>query len=183
VSVTWEAFFVDEARLRSLYASNDESLIARVEATRHFRFLVDLGAGELARNLEYAKKVAPRPYEPLERVSLDPPRALRDIVLGRPLRPMGVEFYDTILRCICDVIGTRVDIDDPSTVYELAVESERHTVHPYLPVPAVRRPTVAAFSIFSPAACAQLLEVVDDDEWVSALEQRDDTDSMLVFGA
>jgi len=205
VSTTWEAFFVDEARLRTVYGSHDEPLIQRVEATRHWQFLVDLSADELARNLEYAKKVAPRPYEPLQRVDLDPGAALRDVVLGRELRSMGVEFYDTVLWCICEVIGTSVEVEHPGTIWELervcreigerSVGPEEHAVHPYLPVPVVRRATTTDFAVFSPKACMKLLGVLERrreeleeqvdglDEWLDALGQRDASAHMLVFGA
>lgn len=188
-----------------MYGCRDEALIERVEATRHWQFLVDLGAGELARNLEYAKKVAPRPYEPLQRVDLDPAAALRDVVLGRELRSMGVEFYDTVLWCICAVIGTSVEVDEPGSIWEIervcrelgeqSLGPEEHAVHPYLPVPVVRRATPTDFGVFSPAQCKKLVavlkrrgeeleETVDCvDEWLDALGQRDASAHMLVFGA
>lgn len=205
MSITWQAYFVDEVRLRTVYGCHDESLIERVEATRYWQFLVGLTADELARNLEYAKKVAPRLYEPLQRVDLDPGAALRDVVLERELRSMGVEFYDKVLWCICDVIGASVEVDDPGTIWDLerlcrelgepSVAPEEHAVHPYLPVPVVRRATPADFSVFSPQACKNLVGALERrrdeleqeldcvDEWIEALEQRDASAHMLVFGA
>lgn len=205
MSITWEAFFVDEARLRTIYGCHEESLIHDVEATRHWQFLVDVGANDLARNLEYAKKVAPRPYEPLQRVNLDPGAALRDVVLGRELRSMGVEFYDTVLWCICEVVGTKVEVEYPGSIWELervcrelgeqSVGPEEHAVHPYLPVPVVRRATATDFAVFRPEACMNLLgalerrrEELDEeigcvDEWLDALGRRDASSHMLVFGA
>jgi hypothetical protein len=207
MSVTWEAFFVDEARLKGVYGSREEQLIEHVEATDYFQFLLEHGAEELAQNLEYAKKVAPREYEPLKRVGLDPKAALRDIVLGRELRPMEVEFYDSILWCICEVIGVQLRVEYPGTLWEIERTCRElgeeslgpvcHVVHPYLPVPVVRRATVADFSVFDPTMCEALATVIDRhrtslakelypewiDEWLDALGEREPCHHMIVFGA